>query len=150
MTTYLKTVSKFALLLCVPSMISACASSPEPVEQVHIEPPAVQTCYPIASLEKVTVPAVTKSGHSIVSIESSPEYYVDPETGKTVTIQNPPIETKTPWTKIVTPETHYYKNPEGTVVTDICELNAEAEMAAKATAEADAAAMNAVETPEQE
>ncbi len=102
---------------------AACETTPEPEAEL-IEPPAIiETCYPISSLEKVIIPAVTKSGFSIVSIESPPEYYVDPDTGKTVTIQNPPIETKTPYTKIVTPEEIYYKTPEGERTTDICELN---------------------------
>lgn len=135
------TLPKPIIALITFAALSACTTTPEPVETVHIEPPVVQTCYPLASLEKVTVPAVTKSGFSIVSIENPPEYYTDPQTGETVTIQNPPIETREPWTKIITPETHYYKSPEGVVVTDICELNAEAE----AIAEAQAAKM----TPEQ-
>lgn len=133
MKNTLKKAPKFAVLFALSALASACTTTPEPVETVHIEPPVVQTCYPLASLEKVVVPAVTKSGFSIVSIESPPEYYIDPDTGKTVEIQTPPIETRTPWTKIVTPETHYYKDPEGAIVTDICELNAEVDTATTTT-----------------
>lgn len=114
------------LSLSVTSCImAACATTPEPApEVVEITPPAiVETCYPIASLEKVVVPAVVKRGFTIVSIESPSEYYKDPETGKMVEVKNPPIETKTPYSREIEPEKIYYKTPEGKLTTDICELN---------------------------
>ena len=119
----MKNITSFGILITTSMVFSACTTTPEPEPEIITPPEIVETCYPIASLEKVIIPAVTKSGFSIVSIENPPEYYVDPETGKTVTIQTPPIETKTPYTKIVTPEQIYYKTPEGEKTTDICELN---------------------------
>ncbi len=113
----------FALFMST-SLLSACASTAEPETEIAIVPQVVDTCLPIATLEKIVVPAVIKRGFSIVSIESPPEYYTDPKTGKTVTIQTPPIETKTPYSKVVTPEEIYYKTAKGERVTDICELNA--------------------------
>ena len=86
-------------------------------------PPIEQTCYPVASLQKVVVPAVTKSGFSIVSIESPDQYIYDETTGKTIVVKSPPIETKTPYTTIITPEQIYYTNETGEVITDICEVN---------------------------
>ena len=78
----------------------------------------------MASLQKVVVPAVTKSGFSIVSIESPDQYIYDETTGKTMVVKSPPIETKTPYTKIVKPEEIYYTTETGEVITDICEVNA--------------------------
>lgn len=106
-------------------IIVGCKTTPEPEpEIVVITPPAiVQTCYPLAALKKNVTPAVIKRGFSIVSIDSPSQYYTDPETGKTVEIKTPSIETKTPYTKVVTPEVIYYTTPEGDVITDICELN---------------------------
>ena len=120
----MKHTHTFFAFLIPASLLSACASTPEPEPEIVIVPQIVDTCIPIATLEKVVVPAVIKRGFSIVSIESPPEYYTDPKTGKTVTIQTPPIETKTPYSKVVTPEEIYYKTAEGERVTDICELNA--------------------------
>ena len=120
----MKTVLRLTALALPLTVLAACASTPEP-EVVEVIPPIIeQTCYPVASLKKVVVPAVTKSGFSIVSIESPPSYYYDEATGKTTVIQNPPIETKTPYTKIVTPEEIYYTTETGEVITDICEANA--------------------------
>lgn len=116
-------IVSFGVLITATTVFSACTTTPEPRGDAIAPPEIVETCYSISSLEKVVIPAVTKSGFSIVSIENPPEYYVDPETGKTVTIQNPPIETRTPYTKVVTPEEIYYKTSEGERTTDICELN---------------------------
>lgn len=102
--------------------LSACETTPEPEEIVEVTPPPVeQTCVPIASLRKVVIPAVTKSGWSIVSIDSPPEYIYDETTGKTTVIQNPPIERKEPWTRVIKPEEIYYVDAENKEVTDICE-----------------------------
>ncbi|MBL4869622.1 MAG: hypothetical protein JKX72_01575 [Robiginitomaculum sp.] len=109
-------------MAALPILTSACASMPKPEPEKKPEPVIIETCYHLSALEKVVIPAVTKSGFSIVSIESPPEYYTDPKTGKTVTIIIPSIETRTPYTKTITPEEIYYKTPEGERITDICEL----------------------------
>lgn len=120
----MKTFTKTVALIMPLSVLAACASTPEPEVVEITPPPIVQTCYPIASLQKVVVPAVTKSGFSIVSIESPDQYIYDETTGKTIVVKSPPIETKTPYTKIVTPEKIYYTTETGEVITDICEVNA--------------------------
>ncbi|HFB54282.1 MAG TPA: hypothetical protein ENJ46_00035 [Hellea balneolensis] len=107
--------------------LSACASTPE-VEQVEVKVPTiVQTCTPIAVLQKVVIPAETKSGFYITSIESPAEYYTDPKTGKRVEITPPPIESKVPYTKVIKEEEIYYTTKEGVRVDDICELHNEGE-----------------------
>lgn len=125
MKKLLKSATLFLLpTLVFPLALSACATAEPEMDMISIDiPPAAENCYPIASLVKVTVPAVVKTGFSIVSIENPPEYYTDPKTGKTITVQTPPIETKTPYSRIVKPEEHYYTTPKGELVNNICELN---------------------------
>ncbi|PHR57659.1 MAG: hypothetical protein COA43_11615 [Robiginitomaculum sp.] len=133
MSKFTKPASTLFVAIILPSFLSACVTTPKVEEVVEIIPPeAVQTCYPVDSLEKVVIPAVIKRGFSIVSIENPDEYYTDPKTGETITIKNPPIETKTPYSKIVTPEKVYYKVPGGDTVTDICEHYVDGEAPASA------------------
>jgi len=118
----MKRLMKSLPLICALPILAACSTTkPVEVKEVVIVPPVEQTCYPIASLKKVVVPAVVKTGFSIVSIESPPEYVYDERTGKTTVIQNPPIERREPWSKVVEPEKIYYTTQEGATVTDICE-----------------------------
>lgn len=105
-------------------ILGACATvEPEAPPVIVIAPPIVQQCIPINTLRKVVIPAVTKSGFSIVSIETEDEMYYDPQTNKWVTVEIPPIERREPWTKIITPEEIIYVDAENKEVTDICELN---------------------------
>ena len=127
-------LQKIILLILPIAVLSACASTPEPEEIVVVQPPIVeQTCYPIASLEKVVIPQETKTMYSSVIIESPQEYYIDPETGERVEITAPPIEETQPHIVVVKEEEIYYQTAEGEVVTDICEqypepINAEPEL----------------------
>jgi len=104
-------------------VLGACATTEIEAPVVVIAPPVEQQCIPINTLRKVVTPAVTKSGFSIVSIETEDEMYYDPETEKWVTIKIPPIERREPWTKVVTPEKITYVDAQNKEVTDICELN---------------------------
>ena len=106
-------------------ILGACATVEPEVPVVVIAPPIEQQCIPINTLRKVTIPAVTKSGYSIVSIESEDEMYYDTKTEKWVTLKIPPIERKEPWTKIITPEQVIYVDQNNKEVTDICELKGE-------------------------
>lgn len=116
---------KITSLLIPVAVLGACTTT-KPVEEVVVTPPPVElTCIPINTLGKVVIPAVTKSGFSIVSIVSEDEQYYDPETKKWVTIKVPPIERREPWTKVITPEQIIYVDEENKEVTDICELNVE-------------------------
>ena len=104
-------------------ILGACATVEPEVPVIVIAPPIEQQCIPINTLRKVIIPAVTKSGFSIVSIESEDEMYYDPKTEKWVTIKIPPIERKEPWTKVITPEQVIYVDQNNKEITDICELN---------------------------
>jgi len=104
-------------------VIGACTTTGPEAPVLVIAPPVVQKCIPINTLRKVVTPAVTKSGFSVVSIETEDEMYYDPETKKWVTIKIPPIERREPWTKVVTPEKITYVDAQNKEVTDICELN---------------------------
>jgi len=106
-------------------ILGACTTTPV-APPVNINTPSiVQTCIPIDTLRKVIIPAVTKSGFSIVSIETAPEQYYDETANKWITIEIPPIERKEPWTKTITPEQIIYVNADNKEITDICELKSE-------------------------
>lgn len=118
----MKRVFTTTALLAPMILLGACTTT-KVEEKVVVTPPIEQTCIPINTLTKKVIPAVTKSGFSIVSIENPEEQYYDPETKKWVTIKNPPIERKEPWTKVIEPEKTIYVDAENKEVTDICELN---------------------------
>ncbi len=107
--------------------LSGCASTPEPeaktvnVDTSNLDP----SCVSVNLLTRKVIPAVTKSGTAITSIENPPEYIYNPETGKTDVYQAPPIERKENWTKIIKPEEIIYVDAEGNQVTNVCELKAE-------------------------
>ena len=104
-------------------ILGACATVEPEAPPILIAPPIVKTCIPINTLRKAVIPAVTKSGFSVVSIETEDEMYYDPKTEKWVTIKIPPIERREPWIKVITPEQIIYVDAENKEVTDICELN---------------------------
>ena len=118
----MKLIYTTAALLAPLLILGACATTEPEVPVVVIAPPIEQQCIPINTLRKVVIPAVTKSGFSIVSIETEDEMYYDPETKKWVTIEIPDIERREPWTKTITPEQVIYVDAENKEVTDICEL----------------------------
>ncbi len=118
------TLKVTALFLTIGPVLSACETIEPPPPVVVTPPPIVETCIRMNPLRRVDIPAVTKSGFSIVSIETEDELYFDPETKKWVTIEIPPIERKEPWTKIITPAQTIYVDNANKQVTDICELNA--------------------------
>jgi hypothetical protein len=107
---------------CLPLVIlTACASTPEP-EVVEITPdPIHEGCYPIASLEKVVIPAEYKTVRGATIIESPSEYYKDPDTGEMVEIKQPPIEEVQEYQVKTKEEEIYYETPQGVRTTDICE-----------------------------
>ncbi len=116
--------SKNIILFLSTILLVGCASTKKQEEKpqtVEITPPVQQTCIPIERLKKVVIPAVTKSGYSIVSIEGKTEQYYDEETKSWKTITTPPIERKEPWTKIIEPERVIYVDSENREVTDICQ-----------------------------
>ncbi|PHS40846.1 MAG: hypothetical protein COA91_03175 [Robiginitomaculum sp.] len=121
MTHILKTIP-FVFLFG--SALAACETIQPEIPVVVTPPPMVETCVRMNTLRKVEIPAVTKSGFSIVSIETEDELYFDPETKKWVTIEIPPIERKEPWTKIIKPAQTIFVDGNNREVIDICELNA--------------------------
>jgi hypothetical protein len=115
-------LTKYVAVLFPVIVLGACASTPEP-EIVEIVPePIVQGCYPIASLEKVVIPAETKTVYGSTIIESPPEYVTDPRTGETIEIKKSPVEQMQEYTVVTKEEEIIYKTPEGAIITDICEL----------------------------
>ena len=117
-------IYKISALVMPIAILGACTTTKIEEEQVVVDvPPVQQTCIPINTLTRVVIPGETKSGYSIVSIESEDESYYDPQTKKWVTIEVPPIERREPWTKVVKPEEIFYVNGENKEITDICEAN---------------------------
>ena len=120
----MKNIYKISALVMPIALLGACATTKVEEEVVVVEvPPVQQTCVSITTLKKVVIPAETKSGYSVVSIENPDESYYDPKTKKWVTIEVPPIERKEPWTKVIKPEEIFYVDAENKEVTDICEPN---------------------------
>lgn len=121
----MKNYYKISAFLLPISILAACSTTkvvaPEIVEVTP--PPVEQTCIPISTLTRIVIPGETKSGFSIVSIESEDETYYDENTKKWVAIKVPPIERREPWTKVIKPEEIFYVNAENKEVTDICEAN---------------------------
>lgn len=121
----MKSVFTTTAILAPLVTLGACTTT-QPVEEVIVAPPPIeQTCIPINTLKMVVIPAVTKSGFSIVSIETEPQQIYDDVAKKWIMIETPPIERREPWTKVVTPEHLIYVDEENKEVTDICELNVE-------------------------
>lgn len=123
MTSWTQAYSKYSLFLLSALLVTACKTTKveEKPKMVDITPPVQETCIPIERLTKVVIPAVTKSGYSIVSIEGRTEQYYDEETKTWKTITTPPIERKEPYTKIIEPEKIIYVDSENKEVTDICQ-----------------------------
>jgi len=121
----MKNLYKIPALLIPATILMACTTTKVVEEEVVevIPPPIEQTCISINTLQRVVIPAETKSGFSVVSIESDDESYYDPDTKKWVIIKVPPIERKEPWTKVVKPEEIFYVDAQNKEVTDICEPN---------------------------
>lgn len=124
LTHLTKSLLTKSLAIALPALVlSACASTPEPVEVIEVTPePIQQGCYPIASLEKVVIPEETRTVYGSTIIESPSEYVTDPQTGETVEIKKPPVEEVQEYTVVTKEAEIIYQTPEGEVVTDICEL----------------------------
>ncbi len=115
---------KYIAFGCTILALGACHTTKavKTVKPVEVTPPPVkETCVSINTLKKVVIPAVTKTGYSIVSIEGRTEQYYDEQTKTWKTITTPPIERKEPYTKIIEPEKIIYVDQDNREVTDICE-----------------------------
>ncbi|MCF6275610.1 MAG: hypothetical protein L3J05_07590 [Robiginitomaculum sp.] len=120
----MKSVFTTTAILAPLVILGACTTTP--VEEMIVAPPPIeQTCIPINTLKMVVIPAVTKSGFSIVSIDTEPQQIYDDVAKKWITVETPPIERREAWTKVITPEQIIYVDAENKEVTDICELNVE-------------------------
>ena len=124
MKTDLPKLTKSIAVLLPALIMSACASTPEPEPEIVevIPEPIVQGCYPIASLQKVVIPAETRTVYGSTIIESPSEFITDPQTGETVEIKKPPVEEVQEYTVVTKEEEIVYQTSEGETITDICEL----------------------------
>lgn len=103
-------MSKFHFFLTVGliSSLTACATTPEPEpepEPVTIITPPVRTCTPISDVERVVIPAVTKTQYAITEIENPPYE---------------PIQRRTERTIVIEEERVIYVDSEGREVLDVC------------------------------
>ena len=97
----------FPISVVMLAALSACKTVPEPeAEDIVILPPPVQTCAPVSTLQKVVIPAETRTQTAITEIDNAPYE---------------PIQTRTTRTIVVTPAKIIYVNSEGKEVLDICE-----------------------------
>jgi len=88
--------------------LSACKSTPEPIEEpvIEIKFDPIRNCYPIEILTKVDIPAVTETRTAIVLIDNPP---------------NEPLERREQVEVVMEPARTAYINSEGQEVVDICE-----------------------------
>lgn len=97
----------FITLTFICALLTACASTPEPVAApITIKPDPVRTCFPLADLKKVVIPAKTKT-YTVVSLIENPPY--------------DPIEREETFEREVSPAIIYFVDDTGAQVTDICE-----------------------------
>ena len=106
--------TKLLLILGTALTLSACSTTPEPIEEteieIDIEP--VQTCVPLEMLTKVEIPAVTQKRMTIVLIDNPPY---------------DPIEKVEEREVIIEDARTAYVDAEGQEVIDICDINDSAE-----------------------
>lgn len=98
----------FIPLLAAPLILVACASTPEPIQEkpVVVDVQPVNTCRAISELQRVVIPAKTKTVTSVSVIENPPYE---------------PIEREETHTVEISPAIVYYVDSTGAQVTDICE-----------------------------
>ena len=87
-------------------MLTACESTPEPVEVVQIEPPVLKTCTEISALTRVVIPEETKTFWAITEIEN-PGYE--------------PIQRKEKQVLVIKEAQTVFVDSNGRQVTDICD-----------------------------
>jgi len=98
----------FILSTAIITGLSACKTVPEPEPEVIVIPPqTVQTCAPVSTLQKVTIPAETRVQYYSTGIDN----------GEYEDIESPQLKR----TIVVKPAQVFYVNSEGREVLDICE-----------------------------
>ena len=96
-----------ATILATAVIMTACKTTPEPVEElVDITPPVLKTCTEISALTRVDIPAETKTFYAITEIENPPYE---------------PIQRKEKQVRTIKEAHTIFVNSEGREVTDICE-----------------------------
>jgi|GEM_PF-2603770 len=116
-------IKRIVLFCAASAVLSACATTqPEaPIrEQVEVEPVPIRTCSFTSELKKVVIPAEYREGFTINSVENTPEYVTDPETGEVREVTTQGQGVKTPYKILVKEEEVYYVNAEDKKVTNIC------------------------------
>ena len=101
--------SSLIALLFASAILPACATAPDPLpepEPVAVQPDPVKTCFELAELRRVVVPAVTKTVIAITEIENPPYE---------------PIQRREEQTREVSPEYVYYVDDTGAAVTESCD-----------------------------
>jgi len=89
--------------------LTACTTVPEPEPEpvIVIPPKPIQTCAPVSSLQKVTIPAETKVQYYSTGIDN----------GEYEDIESPQLKR----TIVIKPAQVFYVDSEGREVLDICE-----------------------------
>lgn len=100
--------TKYLLILGTALILSACKTTPEPVEapviEVELEP--IQTCVPLELLTKTVIPAVTETRMTIVLVDNPPYEPNERREERTVVMEEARVA---------------YIDAEGQEVIDICE-----------------------------
>lgn len=97
---------KLAPLILAGIILTACETTPEPVEIVEIEVPELKTCTEISALTRQDIPAETEIFYAITEIENPPYE---------------PIQRKEKQVRVVKEAHTIFVDSNGDQVTDICE-----------------------------
>ncbi|GLQ20188.1 hypothetical protein ACFFUB_03400 [Algimonas porphyrae] len=89
------------------TVLSACQTVPDDMDtSVNIDVPEMRTCTPMSALQRVEIPAVTRTFTAITEIENEPYE---------------PIQKKETIVREIEPARVVFLNSAGAEVTDICE-----------------------------
>ncbi|MEP6343271.1 MAG: hypothetical protein ABJ275_08145 [Maricaulaceae bacterium] len=96
-----------AIILSTAVIMTACKTTPEPVEElIEIAPPVLKTCTEISALTRVDIPAETKTFYATTEI-ANPPYE--------------PIQRTEKQVRVIKEAHTIFVDSEGREVTDICE-----------------------------
>ena len=101
-----KTFTLMLTSIVTAATLTACESTPDPVDVVEIEPPVLKTCTEISALTRVVIPQETETFFAINEIENPPYE---------------PIQRKEKQVRVVKEAQTIFVDSDGRQVTDICD-----------------------------
>ena len=101
-----KTFTLMLTSIVTAATLTACETTPEPIDVVQIEPPVLKTCTEISALTRVVIPQETETFYAITEIENPPYE---------------PIQRKEKQVRVVKEAQTIFVDSNNRQVTDICD-----------------------------